>query len=86
MVEELIHQLADSFARERSEDTRLEICLTVFGREHLMLESFSVRLAKALAVPHASDDNSPAGEYREVTALKDRGWARINGPRRAAKV
>ena len=62
MIDELIRDVADSFAKERSEDTRLEICITVFGREHLMMESFCVRLAKALAVPHA---RLPGWEYED---------------------
>ena len=57
MIDELLRQVADSFAQERSEDDRLEICLTVFGREHLMLESVSVRPAKAIAIPHVADDD-----------------------------
>ena len=48
MIDELLRKVADCLGQEIQEDARVEICLTVFGREHLVIESFSVRLAKAL--------------------------------------
>ena len=86
MIDELIRDIADSFAKERSEDARLEICITVFGREHLMMESFSVRLAKALAVPHVATDGGssprlPGWEYEDPASGRVYGVPRPPAPK-----
>lgn len=82
MIDELLRKVADCLGQEIQEDARVEICLTVFGREHLVIESFSVRLAKALAIPHRVDDDSPNYKSPELAALKDRGFVRVNDPRK----
>ena len=66
-----------------SEAVRREIYGSVFGHGNPKGEPFAERLAKALAIPHAVDDDSPVYECREVIALRDRGWVRINDSRKA---
>ena len=83
MTETLLRKIADALALEPSEAVRREVCGSLFGHGGLAGEPYAEKLAKALAIPHVVDDDSPVYECREVVALRDRGWVRVNNPRKA---